>query len=129
MNILEQIRQLAAANDDIAAVWLYGSRAKGNVQPHSDYDVAVAFNNFQLSSLEKYLRPNELAIDWSTSLGLPSDTLSIVDINLAPIYLAYNIVETGTVLYSQETSRVFREQDRIYSQFEYQQVERRLAGG
>ncbi|MFY0666356.1 MAG: nucleotidyltransferase domain-containing protein [Natronospirillum sp.] len=124
-DIIEQIRELAAHNEDIAAVWLYGSRSKGNAQPHSDYDIAVAFKNFQLNSLDKFLRPNELAIDWSASLGLPSDALSIVDINLAPTYLAYNIIETGAVLYSEGTSRVCREQDRIYSQFEHQHIEQR----
>ena len=121
--IIDTLRQLAADNDDIAAVWLYGSRSKGAAQTHSDYDVAIAFNNFELSSLDKYLRPNELAIDWCAYLNLASDKLSIVDINLAPIYLAYNIMETGKLLYNKGSSRVWREQDRVYSQFEHQLIE------
>ncbi|BDX04003.1 hypothetical protein MACH16_27510 [Marinomonas pontica] len=121
--VIDTVKKLAACNNDIAAVWLYGSRSKGKAQPHSDYDLAIAFNNFQLDSLEKYLRPNELAIDWSALLNLPSDKLSIVDINLTPIYLAYNIIETGKLLYNQGTSRIWREHDRIYSQFEHQRIE------
>lgn len=122
-NLIEEIKKLAADNDDIAALWLYGSRSKGTAQSHSDYDLAVAFNNFQISNLDKYLRPNELAIDWCLLLDLSSDKLSIVDINLAPIYLAFNIIETGKLLYQQGTSRVWREQVRIYSQFEHQRIE------
>ncbi|MDZ7924625.1 MAG: nucleotidyltransferase domain-containing protein [Marinagarivorans sp.] len=121
--VIDTVKKLAASNNDIAAVWLYGSRSKGKAQPHSDYDFAIAFNNFQLDSLEKYLRPNELSIDWCALLNLPSDKLSIVDINLAPVYLAYNIIETGKLLYNQGTSRIWREQDRIYSQFEHQRIE------
>ena len=118
--IIEMVQKLAESNEDIAAVWLYGSRSKGNAQSHSDYDIAIAFKNFELNSLDRYLRPNELAIDWYPVLGLPSDKLSIVDINLVPIYLAYNIIESGELVYSQDTSRVWREADRIRSMFEYQ---------
>lgn len=121
--IIEMVQKLAESNEDIAAVWLYGSRSKGNAQSHSDYDIAIAFKNFELNSLERYLRPNELAIDWHPVLGLQSDMLSIVDINLVPIYLAYNIIESGELVYSQDTSRVWREKDRIHSQFEHQIIE------
>ena len=124
-DIIGQIVDLAAENGDISAVWLYGSRSKGTAQQHSDYDIAVAFSNFQLSSVEKYLRPNELALDWSVALKQPESKISVIDISLAPAYLAYNVIETGIVIYSDGTSRVHREQNRIYSQFEYQQIEQK----
>lgn len=121
--ILVSIQKLAANNQDISVVWLYGSRATKNFKSHSDFDIAIAFNNFKLSAIEKYLRPNELAIDWAVELDLPTDMISIVDINQAPAYLAYNIVEYGKVIYQTQTSRVYREQNRIYSQYEHQRIE------
>ncbi|ABM79880.1 DNA polymerase, beta domain protein region [Psychromonas ingrahamii 37] len=122
-DLLAAIQRLAANNQDISVVWLYGSRAADNFKSHSDFDIAIAFKNFKLSVIDKYLRPNELAIDWAIELGLPSEMLSIVDINQAPIYLAYNIIEDGQVIYETQTSRVYRERNRIYSQYEHQIIE------
>ena len=123
IEILAAMQKLAANNQDIAVVWLYGSRATKNFQVHSDFDIAIAFNNFKLSPIEKYLRPNELAIEWAQALDLPTEMISVVDINQAPAYLAYNIVEYGRVIYDTQTSRVYKEQNRIYSQYEYQLIE------
>ena len=118
--IIFAISSLASQNPDIEVVWLYGSRARGNAHKESDYDLAIAFKNFQLSDFDKYIRPNELALEWSERLNIGSEKLSIVDINQAPIYLAYNIVEHGSIIFQGQTSRAFREQDRIYSMYEYQ---------
>lgn len=120
---IELIQDVADKNKDISIVWLYGSRATGDASEHSDFDIAIAFNNFNLSNIEKYLRPNELAIDWASTLDLPADKISIVDINQAPAYLAYNIVEYGNVIYQTQSSRLYREENRIYSQYEFQVIE------
>ncbi len=118
-SMLEQIVSLAAKNDDIEALWLYGSRTQGREIESSDYDLAIAFKNFNLSPTSKLLRPNELAIDWAESLAVNTELISIVDINTVPIYLAFNIVEYGEVIYSSDTGREFKEQDRIYSRYEF----------
>ena len=125
---LPKIETLALNNQDIEVIWLYGSRVTGKAQEHSDYDIAIAFKNFNLSHLEKYLRPNELAIDWAMALNLPENKVSIVDINLVPIYLAYNIVEYGEIIYQVRTSRAYKEQNRIYGQYEYQVIESVIHG-
>lgn len=120
--IISDIGLLAEHNQDIAVVWLYGSRAKGSHRPDSDFDLAVAFNNFSLDHMAKYLRPNELALHWQQALGLSEQMLSIIDISEAPTYLAINAVETGTVIYSEGSSRVYKETARIRSIFEHEQV-------
>ncbi|WP_119394916.1 type VII toxin-antitoxin system MntA family adenylyltransferase antitoxin [Salinibius halmophilus] len=123
--IILGIKRLAEQNDDIAAVWLYGSRAKGTSRPNSDFDIAVAFNDFSLDHLAKYLRPNELALDWQQSLGLTEQQMSVIDISLSPTYLALNVVESGMVIYSDNSSRVYRETARVRSLYEFEQVENR----
>lgn len=123
--ILKSIQELAKMNSDISVVWLYGSRASDHYQKHSDFDIAIAFENFSLSPMEKYLRPNELAIDWAIELKLPTDLVSIVDLNQVPIYLAYNIVEDGKIIYQTRSSRAYKEENRIGSQYEYQLIENR----
>lgn len=121
--IISRITQLAKQNTDISAIWLYGSRAQGRSRPDSDYDLAIAFNDFSLDHLARYNRPHCLALDWATELNLPENQLSIVDINLAPIYLAYQIIDTGQLLYSNGSPRAWQEITRINSLFEYQQRE------
>ena len=121
--ILALIKKLAADNSDIDVVWLYGSRAQGNCVEDSDFDLAIAFENFELSPTNALLRPNELAMDWALSLGIPEDKLSIVDINRCPVYLAFNVVELGSVVFETGTMRVYKEQNRIYSQYEFQMIE------
>ncbi|MCE2573597.1 type VII toxin-antitoxin system MntA family adenylyltransferase antitoxin [Motilimonas eburnea] len=118
--VINAVATLAASHSDVAVLWLYGSRATNRAHAQSDYDLAIAFNNFKLSHFDKYIRPNELALQWSEQLGLPSDKLSIVDINQVPIYLAYSIVDSGTIIYQEDSSRAYHEQDRIYSMYEYQ---------
>lgn len=121
--ILCLIEKLAEHNADIGVVWLYGSRAQARARPDSDYDLAIAFNNFTLDALARYTRPQCLALDWAAELGLPESRLSIVDINQVPIYLAYQIIDTGQLLYSDGSARAWQEVTRINSLFEYQQRE------
>ncbi len=119
----KQIIELAEKNEDVEVIWLYGSRAQNTAHSESDYDLAIAFKNFKLSHFDKYLRPNELALDWASQLDLTTEKLSIIDINQVPIYLAYNVVEYGKVIYHTRTARAFHEQDRIYSMYDFQMRE------
>lgn len=121
--VLQKLSQLASHNTDIAAIWLYGSRATGRARQDSDFDLAVAFHNFQLDPLSKFTRPQTLALDWSVALELPEHLLSVVDINQVPIYLAYQIVDTGQLIYNDGSPRAWQELGRINSLFEYQQRE------
>lgn len=116
--ILRTLSELAAAENDIAVVWLYGSRAKGSATAESDYDLAVAFHDFPEDPLERRLRPELLAQAWQDQLGLASDQLSVVDINLAPLPLAHIVVRTGKVLQANDRLRLIREENRITSMWE-----------
>ena len=113
------IIELARQNLDIVVVWLYGSRVKGSANINSDYDVAVAFKAFiKNDPLEKRLRPECLALDWQQALGLHDFQLSIVDINQAPIPLAWQIIEADGVLYCADERRLWHETHRIGSRME-----------
>ena len=115
----QTIIELAKQNSDIAIVWLYGSRAKGIANIDSDYDLAVAFKTFiKDDPLEKRLRPECLTLDWQRALGLHDFQLSIVDINQAPIPLAWEIIASDCVLYCCDESRLWQETRRIQSRME-----------
>ena len=121
--IQQQLSELAAAHSEVAVLWLYGSRAKGNATEASDWDLAVAFDPVKLpdtldSLLERRLRPELLALDWQRALGLTEGQLSVVDINQAPIPLAFAIVDANRVLFCRDQGRRLSEEARIMSQME-----------
>ena len=122
-NILHQITKRALELGDIEVIWLYGSQAKGTSHSQSDIDIAVAFKNFNLTDIDRKLRPQELSLIWSEQINLPDGKLSIVDINNVPVYLAFNIVEYGEVMCCKNKSREFKELQRIYGQFEFETIE------
>lgn len=122
-DILERLVALAGANAQVQVLWLYGSRAKGTAGPASDWDLAVAFDPVKQSgplgvALESRLRPEVLALEWQRALGLAEGALSLVDINLAPIPLAFAVVEANYPLYCRDEGRRLQEEARIMSQME-----------
>ncbi len=121
--ILSEIISLASQHDDIEVLWLYGSRATGSYHSASDFDLAIAFKNFDLTPSDKLSRPHELSMDWALILNIPTDLISVVDINSIPVYLGFNIVEYGEIVYQESSSRSYKEANRIYSQYEFQMIE------
>lgn len=118
--IIGQLLTLAATHPEVAVLWLYGSRAKGNASEASDWDLAVAFDPVKLPNLlDNRLRPELLALDWQRALGLSEGKLSIVDINQAPTPLAFAIVDANRVLYCRDQGRRLREEGRIMSEMEF----------
>jgi uncharacterized protein len=116
--MLEKIIQLAETEPDIAILWLYGSRTGNTYRADSDYDLAIAFFTFLKNPLETRLRPEMLALEWQSKLGLPEKQLSIVDINQIPIALAYEIIQYNRVLVCRDKRRLWKEENRIYGRME-----------
>ena len=112
--IIAKVIKLAAQHTDIVALWLYGSRALGTAHAGSDYDVAVAFQDFSLMEADRRLRPHLLAMDWRAALGLSEKQLTIVDINTVPIPLALNVIQANGLLLAKDDLRVIREHNRIW---------------
>ena len=113
--LLSRIVELAVGNPDIKLLWLYGSRGDGTGREGSDYDLAVAFGTRLEDPMKQRLRPELLALDWQQNLGLPDHLLSIVDINLAPLPLALNIIGDDTkLLLNNDELRYIRELNRIW---------------
>lgn len=122
-NVIHQLITLASSNPQVQVLWLYGSRAKGTAGPASDWDLAVAFDPIKQSgplgtALENRLRPELLALEWQRALGLAEGKLSVVDINQAPIPLAFAVVDANRPLYSRDEGRRLQEEARIMSQME-----------
>ncbi|MEA9389743.1 nucleotidyltransferase domain-containing protein [Acerihabitans sp. TG2] len=116
---VDRLVELAAANPEVVVLWLYGSQAKGDAGPYSDWDLAVAFNPVKLTDpLDNRLRPELLALDWQRALGLDEGKLSVLDINQAPTPLAFAVVDANHPLYTRDEGRRLQEEARVMSQME-----------
>lgn len=123
--MLHQILVLAGYHPEIAALWLYGSRARGSHHADSDYDIGVAYTNWIDSPVDRRLRPELLAMDWQHQLEVSDDTLSIVDIAIAPIPLSWTVISKGQLLMDRYPQERMRQESRIMSQWEIDYLDQR----
>ncbi|UTW14433.1 nucleotidyltransferase domain-containing protein [Marinobacterium rhizophilum] len=117
-SLLPHLVQLADSAPDVAALWLYGSRARGDHGADSDYDLAVVFMDRIADRLERRLRPELLALEWQSALQLPENQLSIVDLSACPIPLGWSILSDGKLLADKTPDVRMRAESRIYSMWE-----------
>ena len=116
--VLAKLLTLARAREDIAALWLYGSRARGDHGINSDYDLAVAFTDWITDPLERRLRPELLAMDWQRELGLSEGEISVVDLAICPIPLGWSILSEGQRLLDHHPQLRMTQESRIMSRWE-----------
>ena len=92
-NVLEQIKEIAAKYK-IDKMVLFGSRARGDHSPVSDYDIAVFEKG--LSPIDKALLSSDIE-DIST---LKKIDMVFIDDNITEAFLD-NITKEGVVIYEQ----------------------------
>jgi uncharacterized protein len=116
--ILQSLIEQANIDSDVITLWLYGSRARGDHHPESDYDLAVLFSSRLSDRFEARVRPEVKALEWAETLKLPENTISLVDIAICPIPLGISVLQEGRLLIDKDKSTRFREESRILSRWE-----------
>lgn len=116
--MLKVLTELAENNPDILALWLYGSRARGDAGAASDYDLAVIFSSWEPDPLERRLRPEVLALDWQQALDLPENHISIVDLASCPVPLGWSVLSEGKLLVDKQPEVRMTIESRIFSIWE-----------
>ena len=97
------------------AIYLYGSRAKGNAREDSDWDIAVLFSDYEPDLLERVVRPQMLEAELERQFSTMN--ISVVDLREVPVPLQWNIIQ-GKTLYDRGVPTVRRLENAIISAWE-----------
>lgn len=114
--VQQQLVALANANHQLDALWLYGSRTKGQASAQSDYDLAVLFSYYEPDPLERRLIPELLAMDWQRQL--PHAALSVIDIQQVSLPLAYTVIQDNSLLFCRNDFTRLELERRLMSKWE-----------
>ncbi len=90
-NLTESLKN----DKDIAALYLFGSRADGHSTPMSDFDLAVLLK-------EPYDRKKILEVSVKASLALKTDDVDVLELNTAPVFLAHRVLREGILLFEND---------------------------
>ena len=112
---LEQLFVLTKVNDDIQAVWLYGSRARGAASENSDYDLAILFKEHINEPLTNRIRVEELSNNLSSQVN---QEVNLIDISMAPLPLAMTVVTDNYLLLDKSAWLRMRCEQSIMSKWE-----------
>jgi len=91
-----------AADRDVAAAYLYGSRARGEARPGSDVDLAVILRA-GLSGSERWGRCLELIDEAASCLG--TDAVDVIVLEEVPSAVGHRVVRDGRLLCERDGRR------------------------
>jgi len=94
--LIEKLKKVLEADDDVILVYLFGSYAQGKVHPLSDVDIAVLLKE-NVDFFEKKLDLMEII-----SRTLLTDEIDLVILNEASLGLLFEIFNKGKVLVNKD---------------------------
>jgi uncharacterized protein len=93
---LKRLQSWLAAEPEITAAWLFGSRARGDARPDSDVDVAVLpVAGGNPGTLEQRLT---WKIGAARALGLPQDAVDLILLEQSSPLLVHAVLREGRLL-------------------------------
>ncbi|MBE3587659.1 MAG: nucleotidyltransferase domain-containing protein [Thermoanaerobacteraceae bacterium] len=99
---LEKIKSYFAGQEDVAAVYLFGSAARGTLRPHSDYDLALIFAAYAGDGAARFDRLLLFGVELQSLLRRPVD---VIDLSLVPLPLRHQIFKEGILLVEKDRER------------------------
>lgn len=127
-HLLDNIIELAQNDQNIALLWLYGSQARGTAGPASDIDLAVVYKDYIHNPLERRVRPELTAMDWQRALSLKEGDLSVIDLDIVPIPLAFTVISDNKLLVNKDDYLKMMKEQRIMSMWEDYQYQAKRYG-
>ncbi len=109
-----QVKKILSQYREIKLVYLFGSQAKGNVGPLSDYDLAVYFDE-KTPSIKRSEIKIKLIVDLMGELKTNKIDVVCLNDDLQPL-LKYRVIRDGKLIYEKKPYRVILE-EKIYSEY------------
>jgi predicted nucleotidyltransferase len=103
-----------AGDPDIAAIYLFGSRAGSHPGPRSDVDLAVVLRD-GLDDTARWRKRLDLTADACRRLG--TDAVDLVVLEDAPTVLGHRVLARGVLLADREPRRRTQVAERIMRQY------------
>ena len=93
---IERIIHYFRDRDEVSALYLFGSSAKGKKTKESDIDIAVLLDGSWLhkKDIEKFRKKY-----YEASPHFSLRRVDIVILNTAPVFLKYQVIKTGKILF------------------------------
>ncbi|MFA6006440.1 MAG: nucleotidyltransferase domain-containing protein [Candidatus Paceibacterota bacterium] len=114
-----KITEVFSACPQVVVAYFFGSRARGDAGPMSDYDFAVQFD--KLSSLERSDLKLKLLADLSYILKVDAVDLVILNDAISP-ELKYAAIAEGEIIFEREPFRVLTEPKILNEYFDFRKI-------
>jgi predicted nucleotidyltransferase len=111
---LDALARAWSADPEVAAVYLFGSRARGGAGPRSDVDLAVVLHE-ALGADARWGKRLALLADASQRLG--TDAVDLVVLEDAPAAVGHRILRHGRLLSEARPRRRANVAERILAQY------------
>lgn len=114
-----KVKAIFEAREEVKLAYLFGSQARHDAGPLSDYDFAVHFGG--LPAMEAFNLKLALLNDLSRALGTDAVDLVVLD-NIDAPELGYQIVSEGRLLVDREPYKVIVEPKLMNAYFDFKAV-------
>lgn len=95
--IIQKIKSVLSAREEIVFAYLFGSVAKEKAGPISDIDIAVYLEEETDLTSGSFGYKAELIFDLQR--GLNTNQIDLVILNQAPLFLAFNVLKEGKLIF------------------------------
>jgi len=114
--LVERLKSVFHSYPQIKLVYLFGSQAKGDTGPLSDYDFAIYFDDKD----PKKMFNIKLELLDQLSRILMADKIDIIILNLSKMpEFKFNVIKEGKLIYEEEPFRVMVEPKILNEYFDF----------
>jgi len=103
--LVERMRPILARYPKIAAAWLFGSAARGELRPHSNVDVGILLHDRRVTAVDEYVMLCELMARLEVvTVPLPVDVVLLE--HEGPVFAHQALVDGRLILEADRERRI-----------------------
>lgn len=120
--LIKKLKKIFASCPNVKLAYIFGSQAREDTGPLSDYDFAIYFDGLD----KKEMFDVKLELQSKLSRALETDKVDVVVLNLSKKpELKYNIIKQGQLIFDREPYKVLVEPKIMNEYFDFHQMLKR----